>query len=82
MGRYSGPEWLQSAKEAIRATVGVAAIEHDSGDDYQVYTSDDVEKSVVMTAVENLSSSEYVIRVSPTQEEDWFFVSIREQDDK
>jgi len=78
MGRYSGPDWLQDAKDSLRATVGVSAIEHDSEKDYRVYTTDDVDKSVVMNAVENLHSSDYIIRVSPTSEDDWFFVSISE----
>lgn len=80
MGRYSGPDWLQDAKDSIRATVGVSAIEHDSEQDYRVYVSEEVEKSVAMNAVENLYSDSYAIRVSPTGDEDWFFVSISEQE--
>lgn len=81
MGRYDGPNWLTDAKESIRATVGVTAIEHDSGDDYRVFVSDDVAKSTVTSAIENLYSENYRITVSPTREDDWFFVSIRSADD-
>lgn len=78
MGRYDGPDWLTDAKEAIRATTGVSAIEHDSENDYRVFVSDDITKSTAMSAVENLYSDDYRITVSPTNESDWFFVSIRE----
>lgn len=81
MGRYDGPDWLTDAKDTIRATVGVTAIEHDSGDDYRVFVSEETEKSTVMSAIENLYSDDYRITISPTKEDDWFFVSIRSSDE-
>lgn len=73
------PDWLQNALDSIEATTGVESVKHDSKNDYQVFVTDNVQKDTVQNIVEGLHSSEYTVRVSPTDNEDWFFASIEQQ---
>lgn len=71
------PAWLDDALAQISQIDGVESIPHDSGPDYQVYITNSASKSEVMTEVESIYGSDFMITVSPTNKPDWFFVAIR-----